>query len=94
MEFQGFHLVEGQYQAIAPTPQGWLWSQELGFYVGIYDRQLRLFAAEGSLIPLPEESAELRAEQAEQKAEQAEQKAALLAAKLRELGIDPDFLTE
>lgn len=94
LEFQGFHLVEGQYQAISPTPQGWLWSQELGFYVGIHDRQLRLFAAEGALIPLPEESAELRAEQAEQKAEQAEQKAALLAAKLRELGIDPDFLTE
>jgi Uma2 family endonuclease len=83
LEFQGFQLIQGHYQAIEPTPQGLLWSQELGFYLGIHDRQLRLFTPNGGLVPLPEEAAEQRAYQAEQRAE-------LLAAKLRELGIDPD----
>jgi hypothetical protein len=78
---------------LIPNPQGQLWSQELGFYLGIYDRQLRLFTENGSLIPLPEEAAEERADEAEQRADEAEQRAALLAAKLRELGIDPEHIS-
>jgi len=92
LEFQGFQLIQGEYQAIAPTPQSWLWSQELGFYLGIHDQQLRLFTSNGRLVPLPEEAAEHRADQAEHRADQAEQRAAILADKLRELGIDPDRL--
>lgn len=86
LEFQGFQLVHGRYEALTPNSQGHLWSQELGFYLGIHDRQLRLFTENGSLVPLQEEAAEERAEQAEQRAE-------ILAAKLRELGIDPDQLS-
>jgi Uma2 family endonuclease len=89
-EFQGFRLVNGQYQPIEPNSQGYLWSQELGFYLGLHYRQLRLFQADGSLVPLPEEAATQRANEAERRANQAERKAADLAAKLRELGIDPE----
>ncbi|AFY35722.1 Uma2 family endonuclease [Calothrix sp. PCC 7507] len=73
LEFQGFSLLQGEYQPIQPHPQGWLWSHELGCYLGISDRVLRLFSNNGQLLPLPEEEAQQRAEQAEQRAEQAEQ---------------------
>jgi len=75
LEFQGFYLMQGEYQLIQPTPQGWRWSHELGCYLGIWDGVLRLFTNSGQLLPLPEEAAEQRAEQAEQRADQAEQRA-------------------
>ncbi|MEB3295523.1 MAG: Uma2 family endonuclease [Synechococcales bacterium] len=89
LELQGFHLAQGQYQTIVSTPEDTLWSQELGFYLGIHNRQLRLLHANHTLVPLPEEAAQSRAEQAESRAEQAETRAAALEAKLREMGIDP-----
>ena len=75
LEFQGFSLRQGKYQPIQATPQGWLWSHELGCYLGIHARILRLFSNKGQLLPLPEEEAEQRATQAEQRATQAEQRA-------------------
>ncbi|NJL88198.1 MAG: Uma2 family endonuclease [Leptolyngbyaceae cyanobacterium SM1_1_3] len=72
LEFQGFHLVDGSYQALPSTDQGWLWSQQLGLYLGICDCRLRLFTAEGQLVLTPEEH---------------NQK---MAAKLRQLNIDPN----
>jgi Uma2 family endonuclease len=68
LEFQGFQLVGGQYQELQPNPQGWLWSQQLELYLGIYESKLRLFTAEGQLIPTPEEAAQ----QAEQQVAQME----------------------
>jgi ribosomal protein L9 len=56
---------------------------------------LRYFTAEAQLIPTPEEFAQWegqRAEQEKQRAEQATQRAERLAAKLRELNIDPENL--
>ena len=72
LEFAGFHLVDGEYQPLEPNPQGHLWSQQLGLYLGIDQNQLRFFTSEGQLVPTPEETAER------------------LAAKLRELNIDPN----
>lgn len=85
-EFQGFHLVDGRYEAIQPTEQGWLWSQQLELYLGIFETKLRFFTAAGDLIPSPEELAE----QARQRAEQAEQEVARLKAQLRAQGIEPE----
>jgi Uma2 family endonuclease len=79
LEFAGFHLVDGKYQTLEPTVQGHLWSQQLGLYLGIYQGLLRFFTPDGQLVPKPEEIVE-----------QVEQKAERLAAKLRELNIDPD----
>jgi Uma2 family endonuclease len=72
LEFQGFHLIDGVYQPLEPTPQGLLWSEQLGLYLGIHDRQLRFFTTDAQLIPLPEIEAGQRAEQAQLQAEQAQ----------------------
>jgi hypothetical protein len=78
LELQGFHLMDGRYQAIQPTEQGWLWSQQLELYLGLVDNKLRFFSANGELIPSLEELAEQerqRAEQEQQRAEQERQRA-------------------
>lgn len=82
LEFAGFRLVGGQYQPIQPNSQGLLWSQQLELYLGIHQQKLRFFTAEGLLVPTPEEVAREQTHKAE-----------ILAAKLRELGIDPDNLS-
>jgi Uma2 family endonuclease len=95
LEFDGFHLVEGRYESLQPNNQGHLWSQQLGLYFGIYQGLLRFFTPEGQLVLTPEEVAQQetqRAEQETQRAEQETQRAERLAAKLRELNIDPDTI--
>jgi Uma2 family endonuclease len=67
LEFAGFRLVNGIYEAIAPNPEGRLVSVELGLELGTYEQQLRWFTAEGTLIPLPEEQERQAREQAEQR---------------------------
>ncbi|CAO5045605.1 Putative restriction endonuclease domain-containing protein [Microcystis aeruginosa] len=95
LELQGFRLIEGQYQAIAANEQGYLWSERLGLYLGIFDRKLRYFTADGQLVPTPQE-AELQQRQAKEQAllekEREGQAKEKLAQKLRELGIDPDTI--
>lgn len=91
-EFQGFHLLDGRYEPIQPTEQGWLWSQQLELYLGVFDKKLRFFTADGDLIPSPEELAEQerqRAEQERQRAERAEQEIDRLKAQLKAQGIEP-----
>ena len=93
LEFQGFTLISGQYQPIEPNENGWLWSQQLGLYLGIYEEQLRYFTSEGELVPTLEE-ANVREKQEKELALQqkalAEERIAALTAKLTELGINPD----
>jgi Uma2 family endonuclease len=79
LEFQGFHLVDRAYQALEPNEHGWLWSQQLQLFLGVHNNQLRFFSAEGELIPTPKEAATAERDRNQK-----------LAAKLRELGIDPD----
>lgn len=95
LEFAGFVLVAGKYQPLKPNAQGWLWSQQLELYLGIYQDKLRFFTNEGELVPTPEEVAQQetqRAEQEKQRAEQEKQRSDRLAAKLQELGIDPNSI--
>lgn len=85
-ELAGFHLLDGRYEPIQPTEQGWLWSQQLELYLGVHDNRLRFFTPDGELIPSPEELAEQesqRAEQERQRAERAEQELEQLKAQLR-----------
>jgi Uma2 family endonuclease len=58
LEFAGFKLVDGLYQAIAPNESGYLWSDQLELYLGIHEKQLRWFTADGALIPTAEERAD------------------------------------
>jgi Uma2 family endonuclease len=83
LEFAGFHLVNGQYESIAPTASGLLWSEQLELYLGIHDRQLRWFTTQGQLISLPEEIERQAKEQAQQRSKRLEEL-------LRSHGIDPD----
>jgi len=109
LEFVGFYLIHGKYQPVEPNEKGHLWSEELGLYLGIDQGLLRYFTSEGTLVPTPEESAEMEAKRAEMQAaraaiesERAEieakravmesEKSKRLAAKLRELNIDPDII--
>ncbi|MFM7424704.1 MAG: Uma2 family endonuclease [Elainella sp.] len=95
LEFQGFELLRGEYQPIPPDEAGWLWSHQLQLFLGIQDSQLRFFTPDRQLVPTPTESAELekrQAELAQQQAEASQAQTAKLAAKLRELGVDPDAL--
>ncbi len=59
LEFQGFHLLDGTYHPLAPDPQGHLWSQQLGLFLGIYQQKLRFFTPDGKLVATPEEELEL-----------------------------------
>lgn len=79
LEFKGFALLRGHYEAIAPNSQGRLWSEELGLFLGVYEDRLRFFTPEGTLVFSPEETAQVE-----------QQRANRLAEKLRNLGIDPD----
>jgi Uma2 family endonuclease len=88
LEFQGFTSIGGAYEPIEPNERGWLWSQQLGLYLGIHQRQLRYFTPDGELVPTPEEAAI----QAQQRAEQERQRAQQLEEKLKSLGIDPNEL--
>jgi len=81
LEFRGFHLLDGEYQPLEPNSQGWLWSQQLGLYLGVYEEKLRFFTPGGELISTPQEVAQ-----------QEKQRSDRLAAKLRELNIDPDTI--
>lgn len=84
LELQGFRLMEGQYQAIEPTDRGWLWSDLLGLFLGIYQQQLRYFNREGELIPTPAEVAKQERQEKVLAWQQIEQ----LKSRLRELGAD------
>ena len=99
LEFTGFHLIDGKYQPIEANQQGWLWSQQLELYLGIHEKTLRFFTAEGELVPTEAEyerqQKELAQQQVQQEAlrtQQEAQRAEKLAAKLRELNINPDTL--
>jgi hypothetical protein len=68
-----------KYQPLEPNEKGHLWSEQLGLYLGIHQGLLRYFTPAGELVPTPEETAEKEARKSER-----------LAAKLRELNINPD----
>jgi len=101
-ELQVFHLVGGHYES-AELTQGRLLIPELelslglwhGSYRGIERLWLRWMTEEGDLIPLPSEEAAIAQQEAaiaQQEAAIAQQRAEQLAARLRELGVDPDEL--
>ncbi|CAN5683281.1 Uma2 family endonuclease [soil metagenome] len=94
-EFAGFILVGGAYQPIPPNEAGHLWSQQLQLFLGIYNSQLRYFTPEGQLVPTPLEAAQAAQrdiQEAQQAAQETQQQNDRLAAKLRELGVDPNTL--
>lgn len=74
-EFAGFRLNFNHYEPIEPNREGWLWSEILGFYLGVDQGQLRYFSLEGTLMPTPDEAAKREIMRAEQEAHRATQEA-------------------
>lgn len=97
-EFQGFHLVNGDYEDLLPNAQGWLWCEALDLWVGLWQGEfqgqthawVRFYSKAGELVLTNEEAERQRAEAERQRAEAAETALARLHARLRTLGIDPD----
>lgn len=94
-ELLAFRLVGGEYESVEMGEEGLLIPQlglRLGLWQGRYENVerlwLRWFTASGEWILTPSEQAAA----AQTRATQAEQRAERLAAKLRELNIDPDEL--
>ena len=84
-KLQAFHLIADRYNEIdLTTPQIWMPSLQLGLglcqgsYQGIERLWLRWYDVNGNWVPTP--------------VEQESQRVEILAAKLRELGIDPNQL--
>jgi len=93
LEFEGFRLINSQYVAIAPNPNGWRWSDTLQLFLGVREGMLRYFTPNGDLVPTPQEAkqvAERQTEQVRLQAERERQRADRLAERLRALGINPD----
>ena len=102
LEFQGFHLVEGEYVALEPNERGHLWSSQLQMYLGIHETKLRYLTTAGDLVLTAEEAwlqERSRADLESQRAEDAIVAVVAtiarnekLVAKLRELNINPEEL--
>ncbi|WP_013324579.1 Uma2 family endonuclease [Gloeothece verrucosa] len=90
LEFQGFRLVGGHYEDLQPNQQGWLWSEQLGLYLGIDNEQLRFFTPEGELLLTPKEAAQMEAQRAESEKQQREELEALLARYRQQFGDLPN----
>jgi len=82
LELAGFKLIDGKYKPIKSNYSNLLWSNVLGLYLGLEGKKLRYFDAQERLVLTPEEVAL-----------QEQHRSAILAEKLRELGIDPDELS-
>jgi len=85
LEFQGFQLIQGQYQELQPNQEGRLWSQQLGLYLGIHNSQLRFFTNLGELVLTTEEVAT----QSQSELEIERERVALLEQRLRDMGVEP-----
>lgn len=79
----GWRLVGQRYVPLEPEDQGRLWSAELDAWIGTWEGRylqhralwLRLFDADGQLIPTGEEAERLEKEAADQRAETERQRA-------------------
>jgi len=91
-ELVGYRLVGSGYELIEPSEQGWLWSEQLGAYLGVsvgaYRGRmwswLRLWDGDGQLVLTREE----REARAEARAERLQAELERIREALRERGIE------
>ena len=96
---RGWCLDRNQsYQELQRNDRGWLWCSTLGFWLGTWSGTidyctcswLRFYDSDFNLLLLPEEAERERADAQQQRADAEQERAERLAARLKELGIDPD----
>jgi Uma2 family endonuclease len=90
LDLKGFHLVDGGYEELQPSDDGWLWSQQLQLYLGVHQSKLRFFTADGQLIPTPEEEAQQERQQREQAQQRLVEMESLLAQYRQRFGELPE----
>jgi hypothetical protein len=96
-QLRAFRLVATRYEELALSEQK-LWFDEIelglgiwrGSYEGTAGLWLRWFDVQGNWLSTPVERERQRVEEAHHQAQQERQRAERLAARLRELGIEPD----
>lgn len=86
-QLKGYLRTDGLFEIIDPINQ-WV-SPRLNIRFELAEPELKIYHPNGNLFVTHTEIAEQK-EQAEQRAEQAERRAAMLAERLRAMGIDPD----
>ncbi len=95
-QLQGLKLIDGNYTAIPSRSleNGGLsiFSETLGLELHLENQELRFYDPMTQKKLLSHQESEFARQQAELRAEQASQRADRLAARLRELGIDPEAL--
>ncbi|NJL85799.1 MAG: Uma2 family endonuclease [Leptolyngbyaceae cyanobacterium SM1_1_3] len=75
LELAGYRLMGQRYGEIAPSQEGWLWSEVLNLFVGVQGGVLRYFQPSGELVPTPAEAAmvaQAEAQQAQVEVQQAQ----------------------
>ena len=102
---RGWELINRRYQSLSPDRSGRLYCESLGLWLGVWQgtiensqgNWLRFFDGDGNLVLMRDEAETQRATLEQQQKEEVIQQLKIekqqkerLAAKLRELGIDPD----
>lgn len=90
---EGWRLVGGRYQPLSANAQGWLWSDQLGLWVGPWTgtcfhyeaKWLCFYDPTGQVVPLAEAAEAQRAEAAQQQAEAERRRAEAAEAELAKL---------
>lgn len=91
---EGYRIgAEGEYEPLKPNERGWLWSKELGLWLGTWEGEylrwqeiwLRFFDPQGQLVLNKEEVERQRAEVERQRAEVERQRAETAEAELKRL---------
>jgi Uma2 family endonuclease len=80
---RGFRLAGAAYIDLEPNERGWLWSDELQLWLGLWEGEfqghrhtwLRFYTPAGELVPTKEEAERQRAEAEQQRAEAERQRA-------------------
>lgn len=94
LKLEGLLLEGWSYRPMVPDEQGRLWSRQLGAFLGlwhgVYESHeadwVRLFRADGSLVPTKAEAEHQRAEAEHQRAEMERQRAEAAEAEVARLG--------
>lgn len=95
-KLMGWQLVRGCYEELKPNEKGWLYSEELGVWLGKWQggfkrlkaAWLRFYTENKELVPIYEEFESKRAEVEAKRAEEAEAEVQKLRALLAKHGID------
>jgi Uma2 family endonuclease len=92
-ELSGWCLAKGRYEPLKPSERGWLWSEELGAWVGTWEGTfqnitatwVRFFDQSGNLLLTEAEAHRQRANEEKQRAESERQRADELRAEVARL---------